>query len=271
MHGTPRPASSGSRHRPGDVGAREVVVLQHHPVAEVQPVVQTPSGPHRGLLQDPQAGRGLAGVPDPCASARRRHPAGGLGGDPREAAEEVEGCAFGGQNRRQRAPHLSHHVAGVETPTIGAVPRHPDGRVHLPEGLLGTRRAGQDASGARHDGTHRQRPYRQEGGTQVAIRLQVLPECPTNGIGHRCGWWRDSTDLAGQVCCHDRHEVVRDGDGHEPEACPGGTRIRRDSVTSVANQRSRSTAAVARTAATRARSISTPVAAPPACTTRAVE
>ena len=71
----------------------------------------------------------------------------------------------------------------METPTIGAVPRHPDGRVPLPEGLLGTRRAGQDASGARHDGTHRQRPYRQEGGTQVAIRLQVLPECPTNGIG----------------------------------------------------------------------------------------
>ncbi len=60
-----RPQVPGPGHRLGDRRPAEVVVLDQHGLGQAAPVVVAAAGPDRGLLQRPEARRGLAGVEDP--------------------------------------------------------------------------------------------------------------------------------------------------------------------------------------------------------------
>ena len=65
-------------------------------------MVHRAAGPHRGLLQRPQPGRRLAGVPHPQPGPAASTNARVLVAMPREVAEEVERGALGGEDRCQR-------------------------------------------------------------------------------------------------------------------------------------------------------------------------
>ena len=102
VHGARRPRLARSAHRVLDAEMGEVVVLQQHPVGQVAAMVDTATGPDRGLLERAQAGRRLAGVPD--AGVRRRSPGrvdepARERGDAREVAEEVQRGALRGEDR----------------------------------------------------------------------------------------------------------------------------------------------------------------------------
>ena len=164
-----------------------MVVLEHHPVAQVAAVVPGAAGPDGGLLERPQARRGLAGVPDP---ERRggvdERP--GAGGDAAQVAEEVEGRALGREDRGQRTGHDAEDLPGRDLLAVVDLPDHVDLAVDLAEGLRGARGAGDDAVGAHHELRPALGRCRQERRAQVSQRQEVLVERPADQIGdHTCG------------------------------------------------------------------------------------
>src|SRR5882724_6316778 len=107
--------SSGPRapHRLADTaGGRGVVVLDQDAVEQGVPVVEAAPGAHCGLLQRPQARRGLAGVeqPGPGPGECLDVPA----GERRDAAQplqEVQRRPLAGEDSAQRAANAQHALA----------------------------------------------------------------------------------------------------------------------------------------------------------------
>ena len=105
LHRARRPPVPGRRHRLGDGEAGEVVVLHEHHVRQRATMVHAAARSHGGLLEGPQPGERLAGVPDARRGVGRGHgvdEAPGEGGHARQVADEVEGRPLGGEHRRQR-------------------------------------------------------------------------------------------------------------------------------------------------------------------------
>ena len=122
--GGPAPLGLGDGRLDGDPG--QVVVLEQDAVGEGTPVVDAAAGPHRRLLQGPQAGRGLAGVADAGRRPGRVHEPPGQGGDPREVAEQVEGGPLRGEHRRAAARATSgQHLPGLDAVAVGGRPVAP--------------------------------------------------------------------------------------------------------------------------------------------------
>ena len=185
VHALARPAVAGPAHRLVDAEGGQVVVLEHHPVRQVAPVVDPAAGPHGRLLQRPQARRGLARVPDAHPPVGGVDEAPGEGGHARQVAEQVEGGALGRQQRGQRAGGHGHHGAGGQAGAVVGVPGDGQRRVDLVEHLLGGGAPGQHAAGPGHDlGVGRQALGQQRGG-DVAQRLEVLGQGAAHDLGDR--------------------------------------------------------------------------------------
>ena len=92
-----------------------MVVLEHHPVAQVASMVGTAARSDGRLLQRAQARGRLAGVPHPRATARRRDERSGDRGDAGQVAEEVERRPLAGEDRRERSGEDIAHTAPAAT------------------------------------------------------------------------------------------------------------------------------------------------------------
>ena len=105
--------SRARAHRGADAaGRRGVVLLDEDRVEQAEAVVRPAARGDRGLLERAQPRRRLARVEDPRAGAldladRAR----GRGRDARQAAEEVQRRALGGQDRPRRALDAQHLAA----------------------------------------------------------------------------------------------------------------------------------------------------------------
>ena len=151
----------------GDVEHGEVVVLEHHPVREVAPVVGPAAGPHRRLLQRAQARDGLAGVPDERRRGRRpRRTRRVRVATPDRWRSEVQRGALGGEDRGQGPADPGGDGAGRQVGAVGQVPRHDDRGIDLGEGLVHAGPAREHPVGA---GGEHGRP-RVAGGSSAALR-----------------------------------------------------------------------------------------------------
>ena len=91
--------------RADPAGHRDMVVLDQHRVVEAEAVIGAAAQPHRLLFEDAQAGGGLAGADDlRLVPGDRIDQRAGRGGDPRQAADQVQRGALGRRARRARCP-----------------------------------------------------------------------------------------------------------------------------------------------------------------------
>ena len=133
----------------GDGGAGEVVVLDQHGVGEPQAVVGAAAGADGGLLEEAEAGEGLARIEDAdpgVGLVGRLDEAGREGGDAGEVAEEVQRSALGGEDRAQGPADIEDGVAGFELVTVVCVPFEVEGGADAAEGLVRAGAAGEDAA-----------------------------------------------------------------------------------------------------------------------------
>ena len=133
LDGPARVEVAGLGHRLLDGDAEQVVVLEQDAVGQVAPVVEAAAGPHRRLLQRPQAGRGLAGVADVGAGVGGVGVAAGEGGDARQVAQEVEGGALGDEDAGQAAGDGGDGLAGDDPVAVVGPPVEVDVAVDLEE------------------------------------------------------------------------------------------------------------------------------------------
>ena len=162
-----------------------MVVLDQHEVAQRAPVVHAAAGPHRGLLQRPQPGGRLAGVPDAGPAVGRPHEPPGEGGHARQVAQEVQRGALGGEDRGQRPVDPAQHLAGPDLGAVVGGPVQLGRRVDLAEGLAHAAAAGDHALLAGHEGGPGPGPFRHQAGGEVAQRADVLGQRPGDGLPDR--------------------------------------------------------------------------------------
>jgi len=193
---------AGGAHRRADVAdGGDVVIFDHDPVVEPQPVVVAAPGADGVLLEEPEAGGGLAGVQQPD---RRAGQGGGVlpgqGGDPRQPLDDVERGAFAPQQRAGGRLHFGQHRPGGHGGALGDVP--PDEahrRIEQPENLDGEVQAGQDAgfAGAEHGpGASRVEAGEAVGG-QVA-RSDVLAQEGAEAAAHEVVGGHGTTSYSDQ-------------------------------------------------------------------------
>jgi len=165
--------------RRGDAaGGPDVIVLDHHPIEEAEPVRHAAAVHHGRLLEDAQARRSLARRRD----ARLR--AGSLGdiarrqrGDPRESRQKVQSRTLHGEDRRQRTAHVGDRFAGGEHVAVGARERDRQPLVdELCRGLEGGA-AGEHAGDACHHVAAAVAGERPAG--EVAVFCEILGERPS--------------------------------------------------------------------------------------------
>ena len=198
-----RPGPLRGGHPLRDAEDGEVVVLEHHPVREVGPVVAGAAGADRRLLERAQPRRRLARVPDAsraaraAASANRRVRV----AMPERWQRKFERGALAGEDRRQRPADRAERRARRGR---GAVDPRPDDLhrgVELCEDLGGAGRAGDDPRLARDEVGRGRRVGREQRGGEVAQRGEVLGQRTRDGLAHR--------------------EQVGVGDGHGDQRRPG--------------------------------------------------
>ena len=138
----PRPPAAGRappapRGPPRDAaGHRDVVLLDQDRVEEPDPVVRAAARGHRRLLEHAQARRRLAGVEDPHPRPRLPDRERRRGGHARQALQQVQGRALGGQQGPGRA--LDHrHLAALAPHALLDRAREAHVRVELGEHGLG--------------------------------------------------------------------------------------------------------------------------------------
>ena len=172
---TVRPGHSARAraHRLGDAEPGEVVVLHQHELRQRPAVVHAAAGTDRRLLDRPQAGQRLAGVPDPGGRA------GGVDEPTRERSPPPTGGT--GSSTRVRSPVSTERSGPATSPTFvpGAdhvavvdEPAHLHRRVELREHLVAQRGAGDHAVGPRDDVDGRRRA---SAGTSAAVRSPSGP------------------------------------------------------------------------------------------------
>ncbi len=181
LHRSPRVEDPSLGHRRLDGDAGQVVVLDQDPVGQAGPVVEAPAGPHRRLLQGPQAGGGLAGVPDERPGGGGVGVAPGEGGDARQVAQEVEGRALGHQDGGQGTVHGGDGLAGRDPLAVVGPPVDLHQGIDLSDRLGRRPSSGEHAFGPRHQVGRHHRLGRQEGAGEVAESADVLGQ----GLGHR--------------------------------------------------------------------------------------
>ena len=149
-------------------------------------MVRTTPGAHCCLLEGPEPGSGLAGIPDACPAAHcgSVHEATGESGHPRQVRQEVQCRALRGEDRRQRP---GNHPDGVTRCHDGAVTGgevHRHRRINRCERGMGTGRACHHSALTGHEtrrGGHRRVNQRRgdvpEGG-------EVLSQGSGHGLGH---------------------------------------------------------------------------------------
>lgn len=135
----------------GAIGG-EVIVFDHHGVVEPHAVVDTATGFDGFFFKQAPAWGGFAGIPDfDGIGFDGVDVAGGHGGDPGEALKEIEGGAFGGEQRASATFDFDQGVTGSECATVGVVNPKTETRIHFFEDRFRDRHAGNDAGFARDD------------------------------------------------------------------------------------------------------------------------
>ena len=148
------PADAVDRGLEGGQGAigGEVIVLDHHGVVETHAMVDTATSFDGFLFKQAPAWGGFAGIPDfDGIGFDGVDVAGGHGGDTGEALEEIEGGAFGGEQRASATFHLDQGVTGCECATVRAVNPKTETRIHFFKDRFRDRHAGNDAGFTRDD------------------------------------------------------------------------------------------------------------------------
>ena len=168
----PRRRRTHRRDRRGHPARRgDVVVLDQGCVAQSHPVVLAAAAPHGVLLEQPQPGRGLAGVPDHRPGSRHRvRPGPGRGRDAGQVAEEVEHGPLRAEHRHGRAADPQHRVPRLDPRPVrladdtrrtatrrigdrfehGECHRHPRHHPPLPRHHVGRQRRVRRGGPARH-------------------------------------------------------------------------------------------------------------------------
>lgn len=135
----------------GAIGG-EVIVFDHHGVVETHAMVDTATGFDGFFFKQAPAWGGFAGIPDfDGIGFDGVDVAGGHGGDTGEALKEIEGGAFGGEQRAGATFYLDQGVTGCECATVRAVNPKTETRIHFLEDRFRDRHAGNDAGFAGDD------------------------------------------------------------------------------------------------------------------------
>ena len=135
----------------GAIGG-EVIVFDHHGVVETHAMVDTATGFDGFFFKQAPAWGGFAGIPDfDGIGFDGIDVAGGHGGDAGEALEEIEGGAFGGEQRAGATFYFDQGVTGCECATVRAVNPKTETRIHFFEDRFRDRHAGNDTGFARDD------------------------------------------------------------------------------------------------------------------------
>ena len=135
----------------GAIGS-EMIVFDHHGVVETHAMVDTTTGFDGFFFKQAPAWGGFAGIPDfDGIGFDGVDVAGGHGGDPGEALKEIEGGAFGGEQRASATFDFDQGVTGCECATVRAMNPQTETRIHFLEDRFRDRHAGDDAGFARDD------------------------------------------------------------------------------------------------------------------------
>ena len=114
-----------------------MVLLEHGGIIQAEAVIAAATTAHGVLLQQPQAGGGLAGVRKPHTGAGELgHQCGGGGGDATEAHGQVQGRAFSGHQSGGRPLQLQQPLACLHRIPISNQQPHHHGRIQLPKQRL---------------------------------------------------------------------------------------------------------------------------------------
>ncbi len=127
----------------------DVVVLDQHGIVQAHAVVGPAAARHRVLRKPAQAGQRLARVVDAGPRAGDGlDVAGGQCRDARQVRQQVQGRAFEGEDRTQRALHAGHLTARPQRRAVGQQQHQGDGRVENINNRRQRRRAAEPAGRA---------------------------------------------------------------------------------------------------------------------------